>query len=139
MVCYVVRIKVYINSVELSALDFADVLSLGHACDQPGERISSGTKHMPKGSSGFISDEERKVIDLVEQFSKENGLNHEIIDLNKAGPMTRLKFVLKRWKVPVVSIENETIIGLPTKEQLESILRRQLKEQRKENQDKCKA
>jgi len=100
-------------------------LSLGHACDQPEERISSGTKHMPKGSSRFISDEQRKAIDLVEQFSKENGLNYEIIDLNKAGLMTQLKFVLKGWKVPVISIENETIIGLPTKEQLGSILRRQ--------------
>jgi len=122
MVCYVARIKVYINSVELSTLDFVDVLSLGHSCDQPGERISSGIKCMPRGSSGFISDEERKAIDLVKQFSKENGLNYEIIDLTKAGPMTRLKFVLKGWKVPVISIENETIIGLPTKEQLESIL-----------------
>jgi len=125
MVCYVARIKVYINSVELSTLDFVDPLSLGHACDQPGERISSGIKHMPKRSSGFISEEEKKAIDLVEQISRENGLNYEIIDLARAGSMTRLKFVLKGWKVPVISIENETIIGLPTKEQLESILRRE--------------
>ena len=125
MVCYVARIKVYINSVELSTLDFADPLSLGHPCDQPGERISSGIKHMPKHSSGFISDEEKKAMDLVEQISRENGLNYEIIDLARAGSMTRLKFVLKGWKVPVISIENETIIGLPTKEQLESILRRE--------------
>jgi hypothetical protein len=116
------RIKVYINSVELSTLDCVDVLSLGHACDQPGERISSGIKHMPKDSSGFISDEERKAIDLVGQFSEENGLDYEIIDLKKAGLMTRLKFMLKGWKAPVISIENKTIIGLPTKEQLESIL-----------------
>ena len=119
------RIKVYINSVEISTLDCVDVLSLGHACDKPGERISSGIKHMPRGSSGFISDEERKAVDLVEQFSEENGLNYEIIDLKKAGLMTRLKFVLKGWKVPVISVENETIIGLPTKEQLESMLSRQ--------------
>lgn len=125
MACYVTGIKVYISRVELSALNFANVLSLGHTCDQPEERISSGTKYMPAGSSGFISDEERKAIDLVEQFSRENGLSYEIIDLTKAEPMTRLRFVLKGWKVPVITIENETIVGLPRKEQLESILRRQ--------------
>jgi hypothetical protein len=125
MMCYVVRIKVYINTVKLSPLDFANVMSLGHSCDQPGERISCGIKYMPKDSSGYISDEEIKALDLLEQFSKENGLNYEIIDLAKAGPMTRLKFALKGWKVPVISIENEITIGLPTKEQLGSLLRKQ--------------
>ncbi len=124
MVCCVARIKIYINSVEPSALDFVDVLTLGHACDCPGDRISSGVRHMPKGSSGFISDEERKAVYLVEEFSRENGLDYEIIDLTKAGPLTRLKFVLKGWRVPVVSVEGVTIVGLPTKEQLVHMLRR---------------
>lgn len=123
MVRHVGKIKIYVNSVEPTALDFADVLSLAHACDHPGERISSGMQHMPKGSSAFISEEEQKTIDLVDRFSKESGLSYEIIDLAKAGQTTRLKFVLKGWKVPVVSIGKETIIGLPTKEQLESIVR----------------
>ena len=82
---------------------------------------------MPKGSSdGFISDKEREAVDLVDQFSKEKGLEYEIIDLAKAGQMTRLMFVLKGWKVPIVRIGKETIIGLPTKEQLESVVRSQV-------------
>ena len=111
--------------MEVSALDFANVLTLGHACDSPGERISSGVQHMPRDISGFISDEERKAIDLVEQFSKENGLDYEIIDLAKAGRKTQLNFIMKGWKVPVISIGNETITRLPTKEELASLLRRQ--------------
>jgi len=117
------RIKIYINSVEPTALDFVDVLSLGHTCDHPGERISSGMQHAPKGSSDFVSDEERKTIDLVDRFSKENGLEYEIIDLAKAGQLTRLMFVVKGWKVPVVRIGRKTIRGLPSKEQLESLVR----------------
>lgn len=113
--------------MEPTALDFANVWSLGHPCDHPGERISSGLQHMPKGSSdGFISDKEREAVDLVDQFSKERGLEYEIIDLAKAGQMTRLMFVLKGWKVPIVRIGKETIIGLPTKEQLESVVRSQV-------------
>lgn len=125
MVCYVASIKVYINTVELTVLDFANANWLGHQCDNPEARISDGLRHMPKGSSGLISDDERKTIELVKQFSEDNGLKYEIIDLAKAGLMTQLRFVLKRWKVPVTSIENEAIIGLPTREQLESVFRRQ--------------
>lgn len=118
------KIKVYINTIKLSALDFSNVLTLGHACDSPDERISSGTRHMPKDSNQFISEDERKAIDLVEQLSREKGLHYEIIDLAKAGPLARLMFIIKKWKVPVISIENETIMGLPTKETLESALQR---------------
>jgi len=119
------KIKVYVKTVEVSVLDFSNVLTLGHTCDSPEERISSSMQHMPRDLSGSISDEERKAIDLVEQFSKENGLDYEIIDLTKAGRMTQLNFIMKGWKVPVISIGNETITRLPTKEELASLLRRQ--------------
>lgn len=125
MVNYVDKIKVYISTVELSALDFANANTLGHQCDNPEARISAGMRYVPKGSSGLVSDDERKTIELVEQFSKENGLKYEIIDLAKAGPVTRLKFMMKGWKTPVVSLQNEAIVGLPTSEQLESLVRRQ--------------
>jgi len=124
MVRHVDKIKIYVNSVEPTALDFADVLSLGHSCDHPGERISSGMQHLPKGlHNGFISDKEREVIDLVDRFSMESGLEYEIIDLAKAGQMTRLMFVIKGWKTPVIRIGRKTIRDLPTKEQLEALLR----------------
>lgn len=116
------KIKVYIRTFEMSPLDVSNVLTLGHACDSPGERISAGTKHMGRGSTAWVSDEDRKAVDFVDQFSRENGLDYEIVDLAKAGLMTKLKFIVKGWKVPVVSVGNEAIMGLPTKEQLEAIL-----------------
>lgn len=125
MVNYVDKIRVYINTLELSALDLVNVNTLGHECDNPSGRISAGLRNMPKGSSGLISDEERQAIELVEKFSEENGLKYEIIDLAKAGSMTRLKFMMKGWKTPAVRFANETIIGLPAKAQLESLVRRQ--------------
>jgi len=125
MVNYVDKIKVYISTVELSALDFANVNTLGHQCDNPVARISAGMRYVPKDSSGVISDDERQTIELVDRFSEEKGWKYEIVDLAKAGSMTRFKFMLKGWKTPAVSFENEAIVGLPTREQLESLVRRQ--------------
>ena len=125
MVRRVDKIKIYIFTSEPSAVDYSDMHSLEHPCSQAGERAFEGMKYMPVHSSGFISDEERKAIDLVDRLSKESGLDYEIIDLAKSRQTTRLKFVMKGWKVPVISIGKETIIGLPTKEQLECVLRSQ--------------
>ena len=123
------KIKVYISTVELSTLDFVNVDGIGHPCahthDNPGTRISAGLRNMPKSSSELISDDDRKTIELVERFSEENGLKCEIIDLAKAGPVARLKFVMRGWKTPAVSFANETIVGLPTRERLELLVRRQ--------------
>jgi glutaredoxin len=108
--------------LEISVLNSSNAFALGHECDHPGERISSAMQHMPKNSNRFISDEERETIDLVAQFSKEKGLDYEVVDLNKAGRIMQLKFITKRWKTPLISIGNKTIFGLPTREELESLL-----------------
>jgi hypothetical protein len=125
MVNYADKIKVYINTVELSAFSYVNVDGMGHQCDKPSARISAGLRNMPKGSSGILSDDERKTIELVDQFSEETGFKYEIIDLAKAGPVAQLRFMMKGWKTPAVSFLNEAIVGLPTKEQLESLVRRQ--------------
>jgi hypothetical protein len=117
------KIRLYINSVEPSAVDYIDMKSVEHPCSQAGKRAFQGLRNLQWRSSGFVSDEERKAIDLVEQFSRENGLEYEIIDLAKAGVATRLKFIMKGWKAPTTIWEKETLKGLPTKEQLALILK----------------
>lgn len=117
------RIKVYVSSAIPSPTDYADMKSLEHPCSQAGDRAYEGLRHLPHHSSGLLSDEELKAIDLVEQFSKEKGLEYEIIDLASAKINTKLKFVLKRWKVPLISCGDNIISGLPTRQQLESILK----------------
>jgi len=118
------KIRVYVNSIEPSAVDYIDMKSIAHPCSRAGDRAFEGLKNLPGHSSGFISEEEKKTIDLVERFSRENGLEYEIIDLANAGATTQLRFIVKGWKVPIISFGKETIKGLPTKEQLESMMQK---------------
>jgi hypothetical protein len=117
------KIQVYINSVKPSAVDYIDMKSVEHPCSQAGERAFQGLRDFPWHLSGFVSDDEREAIDLVEQFSKENRLDYEIIDLANAGVATRLKFIMRRWKAPIITWGKVTLKGLPTREQLERILK----------------
>ena len=116
------KIRVYINSIEPSARDYVDMESIQHPCSQAGERAFQGLKDLPARSSGFLSDEEIKAVNLVEQISRENGLESEIIDLANKGLIAKMKFFLKGWKTPVITFKGESIKGLPTKEELEAML-----------------
>jgi len=116
------KIRVYINSVAPVAVDYIDMKSIEHPCSKAGERAFEGMKNLRTRSSGFLSDEERKAIEIVEQFCREKALEYEIVDLAYARATTQLKFILKRWKVPVTSSGSKIIKGLPTRQQLESLL-----------------
>lgn len=116
------KIRVYVNSVAPAAVDYVDMKSIEHPCSQAGERAFEGMKDLPAHSSGFLSDEDRKTIKIVEQFCREKALEYEIVDLAYARATTQLKFILKRWKVPIISSGNKIVKGPPTKQQLESLL-----------------
>jgi len=117
------KIRVCVCSVEPSACDYIDMKSVEHPCSQAGERAFERLKDFPAKSSGFLSDTEKKAMELVGHFSKENGLGFETVDLANSGLATRMKFLLKGWKTPVIAFQGKTIKGLPTKEQLEMMLR----------------
>ncbi len=68
------KIRVYVNSVAPAAVDYVDMKSVEHPCSQAGERAFEGMKNLPPRSSGFLSDEERKAIEIVEQFCREKAL-----------------------------------------------------------------
>jgi len=121
---YLDKIRVYVNSIVPSTRDYVDMESICHPCSQAGERALEGLQDLPARSSGFLSDEEVKAVDLVEQFSAENGFESEIIDLANKGLITKMKFHLKGWKTPVITFKGETIKGLPTKEELEALLQK---------------
>lgn len=116
------KIRVYVNSIEPSACDYVDMHSLEHPCSQAGERAFEGLEHLPAKSSGFLSDEEIKTVSLVEQFSRENKLEFETIDLANTGLITKMKFYLKGWKTPVITFKGKTITGFLKKEELEAML-----------------
>lgn len=107
-----------------SARDYVDMDSIQHPCSQAGERAFEGLRDLPARSSGFLSDEEKKAVDLVDQFSRENELDFEIIDLANKGLIAKMKFFLKGWKTPVITFKGETIEGFATKEELEALLQK---------------
>lgn len=116
------RIKVYVNSIEPSACHYVDMHSLEHPCSQAGESAFEGLRHLPARSSGFLSDNETEAINLVEQFSRQKGLEFETVDLRNAGLIAKMKFYLKGWKTPAIVFRGRTITGLPTREELKALL-----------------
>lgn len=118
------RIRVYVNSVEPSAVNYVDMKSIEHPCSKAGERAFEGLRSLPAWSNGLLSEEEKKTVSLVEHFSKENRLEFEVIDLAQSGFTAKIRFLLKRWKTPTVAFKDRTIVGFPSKTELEALLRK---------------
>lgn len=116
------KIRVYVTSVEPSTCEYVDMHSLEHPCSQAGDRAFEGLQYLPGKSSGFLSDDEMKTVDLVAQVSRENGLEFETIDLANSSLTVKMKFYLKGWKTPLISYKGVTLSGLSTKEELQAFL-----------------
>ena len=119
------KIKVYVCSFKgISTLDFVDKDSMGHGCvtSRPDE-FFSGFKHLPTGSwDGYLTDKQIKVLDVVSEFCKENGLEYEIVDMTNLGFISSTKLVFKRIRAPTVSFKGKKIEGVPTKEDLKVLI-----------------
>jgi len=119
------KIKVYVSSLEISTLDYVDKESMGHPCvtSRQGENIFTGFKHLPKGSwDGYLTDDQMKAIDVVGEFCKENGLEYEVVDIAKVSFVSKMKLVFKGMKAPTISFEGKKIEGIPTKEDLKTLI-----------------
>ena len=116
------KIRVYVSSVEPSTCEYVDMHSLEHPCSQARDRAFEGLQCLPGKSSGFLSDEEMKAVDLVEQVSRENGLEFETVDLANSRFTVKMKFYLKGWKTPLITYKGVAIKGLPTREELQAFL-----------------
>lgn len=118
------RIKVYVYSQAISTLDYVDLEGAKHACAHAGSSAFSSLKQYPGSMDDrYLSEEERKAIALVRQFSKENGLESEIVDLANCRFMTKTKLFFKGIrKVPTVVFKGERIEGLPNEENLKVLL-----------------
>ena len=118
------RIKVYVYSQAISTLDYVDFEGAKHACAQAGSSAFSGLKQYSGSMDDrYLSEEERKAIALVRQFSEENGLEFEIVDLANCGFVSKTKLFFKGIKkVPTIAFKGEKIAGLPTEENLKTLL-----------------
>lgn len=120
------KIKVYVCSLTgISTLDFVDKDSIGHPCvtSRHGEDVFSGFKHLPAGSwDGYLTDEQVKVVDVVSEFCRENGLEYEIVDVTSLSSIGKMKLVFKGIKAPTVSFGGRKIEGVPTREDLKALI-----------------
>lgn len=126
--CLEDRIKVYVCGLkEISALDFIDKDSMGHPCvtSRHSEYIYSGFKHLPTGSwDGCLSENQIKALNVVSEFCEQNGLEFEIVDVTRLGPIDKMKLILKGIKAPTISFKDKRIEGVPSKEDLKALIAR---------------
>ncbi len=124
------KIRVYVYSLKgVSSVDYVDMESARHACSQAGERVFTGLKKLPLGPhwdswDSILSEDQSRVVHLVRELSAERGLEFEIIDLADSGAIALLKSFVKRISAPSVAFKGEVIKGVPTREELEALLRR---------------
>lgn len=119
------KVKVYVYSLkEIPIQNYIDMEAIGHPCSQAGERAFDGLKHYSTwdGVSGYLSDEQKKAIELAAQFCEENRLDLEIIDLANVGFAKRVKLFLGGVrKVPAITFRGEIFTELSSIEKLKTL------------------
>jgi hypothetical protein len=71
--------------------------------------------------SGYLSDKEKRAIELAAQFCEENKLKLEIIDLANVGFAKRVKLFLSGVrKVPAIAFKGEIFTDLSSIEKLKT-------------------
>lgn len=118
------KIKVYICSMkEIPTLDFVDKDSMGHPCVTSRHDICSGLKNLPKGSwNGYLTGEQIKILDVVNEFCEKNGLEYEVVDIANLSFVRKTKLVFKGIKAPTIIFKKKRIEGVPTKEDLRVLI-----------------
>lgn len=119
------KIRVYISNFKgVSTLDYVDKDSMGHPCvtSRHGENIFTGFRHLPKGSwDRYLTEDQRKVMDVVSKFCEENGLEYEIVDIENLSSLSKMKLMFKGIKTPTIIFRGKKIEGVPTKEDLKAL------------------
>lgn len=117
------KIKVYISSLkDIPTLDYVDKDSMGHPCVTSRHDICSGLKDLPKGSwDGYLTEDQRKTVDVVNEFCEENGLEYEIVDIENLSSLGKMMLLFKGIKAPTIILKGKKIEGVPTKEDLKAL------------------
>ncbi|MGC9346205.1 MAG: hypothetical protein ACP5ER_05395 [Candidatus Bathyarchaeales archaeon] len=91
-----VKLEVYVCSLEIPTVGFVDKEGAMHACAQAQKTAFQGLERFSSiGGNRYLSDEEREVLMCVEDFCKDNGLEFEVVDLGIMGFLARLKLKMK--------------------------------------------
>ncbi len=119
------KIRVYVSSFKVSALDYVDKESMGHPCvtSRHGENVFLEFKHFPKGSlDGYLTEYQVKVLDVLNEFCEETGLDYEVVDVANLSIIRKMKLVFKGIKAPTIIFKGKRIEGVPTKEDLKVLV-----------------
>jgi hypothetical protein len=117
-----VKLKVYICSIEPSTLGFVDKEGAEHACARAQLTAFTGLDRLA-GMFGkrYLSDEDTKTLDKVEEFCRSNNLKYEVLDLGKMNFLQRLTLRMKGIKTPAICAEKIVLHGVPTEEDLKRL------------------
>lgn len=118
------KIKLYVQSFDISTLGFIDKEGAQHACARAGKTVFSGLKHYPGSKLGrVLSEEERRAIRNVERFCERTNHELEVVDIGTIGFFRKVKLKVKGLtNVPAISYKDRVIHGVPTEENLKNLV-----------------
>lgn len=120
------KLKVYVQSLEISAAGFVDKEGAMHSFCAPG--LKEATFKGIEGQTGLfgnrcLSEEDRKFLMRVDDFCKNNGLEYEVVDLEGTGFLGKLVLRMKGIKAPTVTFGQRTLQGIPSDENLKKLVK----------------
>lgn len=118
----VLKMKVYVHSLELPTTGFVDMEGARHACAQAQKTAFTGLERFSSlFGNRYLTDEEREFLLRTDVFCKEHGLNLEIIDLGTVGFLEKLKLKIKGVTTPAICCGKRIIHRLPSEEDVKGI------------------
>ncbi|OGD47070.1 hypothetical protein A3K79_02070 [Candidatus Bathyarchaeota archaeon RBG_13_46_16b] len=118
----VLKMKVYVHSLELPTTGFVDMEGARHACAQAQKTAFTGLERFSNlFGNRYLSDEERGFLLRTDDFCKEHGLNLEIIDLGTVDFLRKLKLKIKGVTTPAICCGKRMIHRLPSEEDVKGI------------------
>jgi hypothetical protein len=118
-----VKLKVYVHSLEMPTVGFVDREGAMHACAQAQKSAFEGLeRHAGLFGNRYLVDKEKEALLRIQGFCRNNDLEFEIVDLGTMGFLGKLKMRLKGLKTPAVSWADRTFNGVPSEEDFKRLL-----------------
>jgi hypothetical protein len=119
----VVKLKVYVQSLEMPTVGFVDREGAMHACAQAQKSAFKGLeRHAGLFGNRYLVDEEKETLMRIEDFCRNNHLEFDIVDLGTASLLEKVKMRVKGLKTPAVWCENRTFFGVPNEGDFKELL-----------------
>gem|GEM_PF-1788825 len=116
------KLKVYVHSLELPTTGFVDKEGAMHACAQAQKTAFTGLERFSSlFGRRYLTDLEREFLLQTDNFCKEHEVNLEIVDLGTADFLEKLKLKIKGVTTPAICCEARIIHRFPSEEDIKGI------------------